>query len=182
MKRISAFIMVLCLISGLCACGKKSGNDYKFDVAALASEGKMTESKFNLGTDPGVIKNAYSDTDNSAEESFTESEGASTKKLSIDNFDYHYYKEYADNGISVIVNFGDAYGFENGLAMSKDVVDAVKGKYTLAAATEDQMYFLRGAADNCEVLSYTFGDYRLDFYFIDYFLSATTLTDTRYWK
>ena len=176
MKKVIALALAAC--TALCLCSCKKTEKAKSEIADLAKQGKMTESEFDLGTDPSVIINAFED----KKEELTVNEGESTVKLSLDNFDYHYYKSSKDNGISVIVNFGDAYGFENGQAMSDDVTKAIDGKYTLKTATPEQTYFLRDSAQNCEVLSYTFGNYRLEFYFIDYFLAATCLADMNYWQ
>ena len=139
----------------------------------------MPESEFALGTDISVIKNAFSSED--SEQELLVREGTETVVLSIDNFDFHYYKDKEQNGISVIVNFTNAFGFENGITMSNEIIEVLGEDYKLDAATEDQVYFLRSVTDGCEVLSYTYGDYKLEFYFIDYFLAATKLTDTRYW-
>ncbi|MBP3692328.1 MAG: hypothetical protein J6I80_03690 [Clostridia bacterium] len=176
MKRILAIVLVLCMAFAFCGCGGKKANIN--DIESKASKGEMPESEFALGTEISVIKNAFSD---DSEQELLVREGTETVVLSIDNFDYHYYKAKEQNGISVIVNFSNAFGFENGITMSNEIIEVLGDGYTLDAATDDQIYFLRSVTDGCEVLSYTYGDYKLEFYFIDYFLAATKLTDTRYW-
>lgn len=176
MKRVLAFLLVLCMAFAFCGCGNKKAD--LNDIESNASAGKMPESEFALGTEISVIKNAFSE---DSEQELLVREGNETVVLSIDNFDYHYYKNKEQNGISVIVNFTSAFGFENGITMSNEIIEVLGDNYTLDAATEDQVYFLRSVTDGCEVLSYTYGDYKLEFYFIDYFLAATKLTDTRYW-
>lgn len=176
MKRILAVVLIICMAFAFCGCGNKKTNVNK--IEEQVSQGKMAESEFALGTEISVIKNAFSD---ESEQELLVREGTQTAILSIDNFDYHYYKDKEQNGISVIVNFTNAFGFENGITMSNDIIKVLGEDYKLDAATEDQLYFLRSATEGCEVLSYTYGDYLLEFYFIDYFLAATKLTDTRYW-
>lgn len=177
MKRILAVILILCMTLAFCGCGSKKADVN--EIEEQASLGKMPESEFALGTEISVIKNAFSAED--SEQELLVREGTETVVLSIDNFDFHYYKDKEQNGISVIVNFTNAFGFENGITMSNEIIEVLGEDYKLDAATEDQVYFLRSATEGCEVLSYTYGDYKLEFYFIDYFLAATKLTDTRYW-
>lgn len=177
MKRILAFLLALCMIFAFCGCGGKK--EKVSEIEQQASKGVIPESEFALGTEISVIKNAFDP--EKSEEPLIVQEGSSTVLMTIDNYDFHYYKDKEQNGISVIVSYANAYGFENGITMSNDVIEVLGDKGKLAAATEDQLYFLRSATEGCEVLSYTYGDYELEFYFIDYFLAATKLTDTRYW-
>ncbi len=177
MKRVLAVLLILCMMFAFCGCGNKKADGN--DIEAQASQGKIPESQFALGTDVSVIKNAFDP--EKSEEPLLEREGESTVVMTIDNYDFHYYKDKKQNGISVLVSFTDAYGFENGITMSNDIIEVLGDKGKLDAATDEQVYFLRSATEGCEVLSYTYGDYKLEFYFIDYFLAATKLTDTRYW-
>lgn len=181
MKRIIAVILAMSFVFCLCSCGQEKKEKRDEGIVTKIKAGQMTGTKFSLGTDPAVIKNAYSGSDKD-ENALSISEGQSTVNMVTDNYDYHYYKKNEKNGISVIVNFGDAYGFENGIAMSQDVIDKLGDDFSFKDATEDQMYFLRSEAQNCQVLRYTFSNKRVDFYFIDSLLAATVLCNTQYWE
>ena len=134
---------------------------------------------------------AYSDTSSDEEtqdggempggDSVEKTEGEQTVQLSTGGELFYYEKARAEQGVSVIVSFGTAYGFQENIALKDDVRAAVNAEAQELTATPEQMFFFPVVDGSCDILRYTSGSYRLDFFFRDDFLVATTLTDTENW-
>ncbi len=189
MKKIISII--LCLFIACSFVGCKNNNkktEHTVDVQYYAKLGKIPEIDFAaLGTSEKQLTEYYGDgrtIDAGDHEHFVELnriEGNLTVRLDGGNLLYYYEKAKKDKGISVIISFDTAYDFEVGITMPQDVQDAISAEGTLSNATAEQLYFLPASDKNAKVLSYTFDNIRLDFFFINDFLSATVLTDTNNW-
>ena len=75
-----------------------------------------------------------------------------------------------------------AYGLELGGTVTKsDIEAAVAAPLTESVADADRLYFFPGYVESAKVLTATFENYRLDFFLLEDFLAAVTLTDTANW-
>ena len=157
------------------------------DVEYYAKLGKIKEVEFSLGTQEKDLSDHYGDgkiIDAGDHEHYVELnriEGNKTVRLDAGNLLFYYEKAKKEKGISAIISFDTAYDFEVGIAMPADIQNAITAKGTLTDATPEQLYFLPASDSDAKVLSYTFDNIRLDFFFINDFLSATVLTDTNNW-
>ena len=97
---------------------------------------------------------------------------------------YYLYKtRYEGYGISKIACMKNCYGFTVGATLKQDIIDGVNVEAVLIdEVSAESVDFLPGAASSgFTAVSYTSGDYTLTFYFLDDFLSFTTIQDDRYW-
>lgn len=189
MRKIISIFLVLCIALCFVGCkNDKNKTEHTVDVEYYAKLGKIPEVEFALGISESDLSDHYGDgkiIDAGDHEHYVElnkMEGNKTVRLDAGNLLFYYEKEKKQNGISVMISFDTAYDFEVGIAMPEDIQNAISAEGTLTDATADQLYFLPVSDDTAKVLSYTFDNIRLDFFFINDFLSATVLTDTNNWS
>ena len=188
MKRVLSLFLILVIAVLLTGCKKENKtSEHSIDVEYYAKLGKIPEIELSLHTSEKEVTDYYGDGrtidagDHDHYVELTRTEGELAVRLDAGNTIYYYEKANVKNGISVIVSFDTAYDFEVGISMPDDIKAAIAAEGTLTDATEDQLYFLPFVEGGAKVLSYTFDDNRLDFFFINDFLSATVLTDTNNW-
>ncbi len=190
MKRVISLLLALFMLSSLAACGdndddkvteKKQGEIDKYAVSGIVPEFEV-----KLGTSIDEVKSLFPADYEDADESkvmLSEIEGNTAVCMVTLNASFYYEKAKKDNGVSVVaVTGGNAYGLElGGMTTKSDVTAKLSSEYTEGTATADMQYFLPGVSENCEYLSVKYDAYRLDFFFVDDFLIAVTLTDTANW-
>lgn len=205
LKKYLSILLVAIIIMGFTGCNNNDDEtssemtssrvEHTVDVAFLAGKGQIPELPVKLGNSADMVEVIYNTQNSDQEESEDGQEdehehdfqleiyeGETTVKLSAGQANYYYLKENEENGISVMVNFDKSYDFDVGIAMIDDIKNAVEGEAIVSVPNKDDMFFFPAPPENCERLSYEIGAYRLDFYFVDDFLSATVLTDTVNWK
>lgn len=179
----------------------ESTEDYGIDVIALATAGEIPEQETKLGDSRQTVKDHYSQSADASSEGSgsdqSDTDDHSTKSLTIDdnedgNRDYikmstgeesFYYKKTASSKkISYIVNYTDAYGFAVGIAMPDDIKEAVRADAVEDTPVAADLFFLPEVPENCVRLSYTAGSNKLDFYFVDDFLSCIVLYSPVNWN
>ena len=196
MRKIVAMLLAGCLLFALSGCKNGEGGDasnassYDVDVLYYLGIGQIPEVEIKLGDTEDAVQTQYAVESTASEEGDVHEhgdigieriEGEKTVKLTNGNLSFFYEKEKADAGISVIASFDTAYGFEVGIALKDDVKNAIGTEATELEATSDQTFFFPVPVEGCQILRYTAGNYQLDFFFTDDFLSATTITDTANW-
>lgn len=189
MKRVISVLLAAFMLLSVAACGEK--NDKKDEkkqgeIDKYAVSGTVPELDVKLGTSIDEVKRLFPSDYEDADESkvmLGETEGNTAVCMITLNASFYYEKANKDNGVSVVaVTGGNAYGLELGGTTTKsDVTAKLSSDYTEGTATEDMQYFLPGVSENCAYLSVKYDAYRLDFFFVDDFLIAVTLTDTENW-
>ncbi len=200
MKKIVSLMLCLLMVIGIVGCGKTEGEkeeekpqnvsaEFKTNVTA----GKIPEVKFAVGTAASELDKYYSDTEKAMEEAhngggevhsdddmlLSSVEGFSTHTYEIGSEKYFYEKSKKDKGVSVICSLGDAYGFKHGTSKA-DVEAALEGlELQTLKAGESELYFV--PLIEAVILRYTEGDIRVDFYFNNNELVATTLLNFKNW-
>ena len=180
------------------------------DVVEYASKGEIYGCEFALGTSPEDIKAAYKygqntivvsseetasveATEESQEpiammEDLTVTEGmniqdAETIRLATGSAKFYYRFATADQGVSFIALFDDPFSYYVGLTTSDEIRRTVKAEPRYSGApNEHDLFFYFGVPENVTVLTYTFGDYDLCFYFENDRLSATTICAWNNWQ
>ena len=191
------------MLSSLSACGNKepAGDgttsktvvSHPVDVIGEAKAGKLTGTDVFIGRSAEEVKKLYhygeEDTLSTSLEADGEeplildiTEGETMVRMATGQVDYYYRKAKEEKGISMIVSMVDCYGFEAGITMPDDVKNAIAEEGTESAPTEDDLFFLPEVPADCLRLTYTAGSQQLDFYFVDEFLSAVTLSQPDWWK
>ncbi|MEE1239811.1 MAG: hypothetical protein UHO61_07810 [Acutalibacteraceae bacterium] len=186
MKKIFCFVLALTMITSFAACGKeKKEETAKVDIEYYAKLGEIPECDFKLGEDPENIKNTLSSEEQSAvsageEYAYNVTEGEKSVRIDNGDFSYFYEKEKSAAGISYIVSFDKAYGFETGASVL-DVKDALTGfSCTEEVADDNNVFFLMGT-ENGSVLKYTFDDTVIIFVFQENELFATAIYSIDNW-
>ena len=96
-------------------------------------------------------------------------------------FQYYYYKDKADKGVSYIVSFEKAYGFEIG-TLSLEIKNALPGfSFTEEKLDDDNGFFVLGATEG-KVYKYSFEKNTVSFVFVDDALYATAIYTTDDWE
>ncbi len=182
MKRLIALCLSVLMVLSFASCG---ANKPKLSPAEIsAAEGKLDGVKYPLRTNPDTIIEYYEDyIEQNGEESnylFVEEGKETTSIMTLSDL-YYYENDKVDNGVAVAVSFQNVFGYEVGITLMEDIKADLGGEVTTFTATEEQMYFFPSYEENCEVLSVMCGDFKLEFFFINGFLSVTSLTDTTLW-
>lgn len=195
MKKLTALLLSVCMLFVLCACGgnkdntdSTSSNTQTIDLVALMKQGKIPEAEFTIGTPVDTILNSQSTDEETTDDGHNHEdimfeEGNRSNSISLEGVKYYYEKEKESSGISSIVCQFNAYGFEiSEITGKSDVINTFSGiEYTEHTATNDEIYFLPFEIEDCEVLTYTADNFRLDFFFVDNSLLAVNLVDTTLW-
>lgn len=181
MKRFVCFVLSLVFVFSFAACNNKDKKDKDvIDIEYFVKLGQIPECEYSIGYDIENLKNALSE--NTDEESYYDFNEGKTKS-SIDNGSYRFYYKNAnkDNGISYIVSFEKAFGFDTG-CVSIEILDAFEDiDFTEEELNDDNSFFLFGAPEGT-LYKYEFGDYTVAFVFIDNALSATAVYTTDEWE
>ncbi|MBO5020486.1 MAG: hypothetical protein J6D52_07470 [Clostridia bacterium] len=186
MKKIIAIFLSIFLILSITACNNKetSSNTSSIDVEYYAKLGSMPECEYTIGNDIETIKNDLEEHYNDKTEDhavYDVIEGEETVLIDGGDFQYYYYKDKADKGISYIVNFEKAFGFDIG-TVSVEIKDALKDfKYTEESFNDDNSFFVLGA-DSGKVIKYEFSSNTVSFVLVNDALYATALYKTDDWE
>lgn len=199
MKKLLSLFLCLCLLFSFTGCGeKKKSNTNKVDLEYYAKLGQMPEAEYTLGADIDNVINEltkkfddyqnshgddpdHSHDHNQADFMFDVTEGE--KNVLIDNgtINYYYNKKNKDKGISYIVNYDTAFGFEIGTVSSE--VRKYLSDYDLKEEplTEDNAFFV-SYLTNGTVINTKIEDVAILFVFEDNQLFATAIYDTNNWN
>ena len=186
MKKIIAIFCIFLLSFSVTACNKDdtSSNTSTVDVEYYAKLGSMPECEYKLGNDIETVKKdleaLYND-ETLDHAVYDVVEGEETVLVDGGDFQYYYYKDKADKGVSYIVNFEKAFGFDIG-TVSVEIKNALKNfKYTEEDFNDDNSFFVLGA-DSGKVLKYQFSSNTVSFVLVNDALYATALYKTDDWE
>ena len=165
MKKLICLMLSLCFILTLTACGNKDKkNDNALDLEYYAKLGQIPEADYTLGTDVQKVTDElkalrdkadaeHQDDPNhnhghDEEEFYFEIvEGQNNVLLDNGNICYYYNKANKDKGISYIVSYDSAYGFELGTVIL-EVKEALAGYELIEEPlTEENAFFASYAFD-----------------------------------
>lgn len=192
MKKVICLIVCFCCVLTLAACGNNGKNDkVGVDLAYYAKLGQMPEAKFTLGANPDEVINELDGImdqenaehvedpnhahDHDQEEFYFERvEGEKNVLLDNGNLCYYYSKANKDKGISYIVSYDAAFGFQLGTVIL-EVKDAIGDiEYTEEPLTEENAFFASYVIDGT-VLKAEFENSTIVFVFQENELFATAI-------
>lgn len=185
MKRFFSFILSFMMIFTFSACGNKNNDDNKIsiDVEYYAKLGQIPECEYKIGDSVEKIENELETTQlESDHDHDTLQIVEGEKSVLIDNGSYCYYylKEKKDKGISYIVSYNDAFGFEIG-TLSFKIKEALKSfDFQEENINNENAFFMLSNTGN--LLRYTFSDYTVLFIFENDALCATAFYLTKDWQ
>ena len=185
MKKFICVLLSLLFLFSFVACGnneEQSGSE--IDLEYYVKLGQIPESEYQIGSDPEEIKQKLKDAADKSEhghEVYDVIEGENNVLIDGGLYNYYYKKANKSNGISYLISYETAFGFEIGDVIV-EVRDAFKGiKFKEEPLTEENTFFLPGASDG-SVLTTEISDYTVSFVFVDNALCATALYLTDEWK
>lgn len=185
MKRLLSLVLAFVMIFIFAACkdneGKKDSNS--IDIEYYANLGQMPECEYSLGESVSKINDELSKQFESSDiEEMVYNVSENGNRVLIDNgqFKYYYLKENEADGISYIVSFDTAFGFEIG-TLIVEVKDALSDfEYKTAEISKDNVFFLFGSPDG-SVITCEFEENTVMFVFENNALCATALYKTSDW-
>ncbi|MBE6749743.1 MAG: hypothetical protein E7560_01090 [Ruminococcaceae bacterium] len=182
MKKILSILLVFVLIFSFAACSnaKTSSDDYDIDIEYYANLGKIPECEYAIGTSVEEIKDWFEAESESSEAPYSVIEGKSDVLIQTGNYDFYYKKANEDDGVTYIISYENAFGFDIG-----DVVVSVKEQlgsfdFTEEAINEDNAFFLFGSPEG-KVITLEFERYNVMFVFEENALCATAIYDNSVW-
>ncbi len=178
MKRFLSFILCIIFVFSFSACGKNSsGSDHSVDIEYYAKLGQIADLDYKLGDDIEDTKTALSETiDEDGEPLYFDYTSGDYTVMTDGTVCCCYKTEDADSGISHIVKYGDAFGFNVG-AVSTEVRDTMSDMgYTATErdAKDGELFFLPASA-GITVLEYQIKENTVLFVFQEHALSATVV-------
>lgn len=191
MKKTVCLILVLLFCVLAASCGKKEEKKTpEINLEYYAKFGEIPEVPCKLGTDPKTLKSELSKTDEESEttdgdtktgeNAYMVTEGEETVSIQNGIYVFCYGKDREDKGISYIVDFSTAYGFEQGTIISQIKKKLDPYPYTERKASQDELFAMFGEVDR-DILEYRFDNRTLLFVFEENALVATILYDTTLW-
>ncbi len=198
MKKLTALLLCLVFVLSLGGCKSKpeesqnneSGSAY--NLSEILKSGKIPDTKYALFTAVDTIKteNHYGEEivgeqvhDHSDGNGLFVEEGNRSVKMSLDADCYYYEKGEEDKGISSIVAFNDVLGLLIGTSTSNDVRIAFNDvTFEERELSNMQVYFFPYEVTGAKALTFTEGDRKIDFVFMEDMLIAINLYDTSVWS
>ena len=154
------------------------------DLEYYVKLGQIPESEYQIGSDPEVIKEklkAIADNPENDHAVYDVIEGNQNVLIDGGLYNYYYKKANKSNGISYLISYDTAFGFEIGdvIVEFKDAFKDIEFKEE--PLSEKNAFFLPGTSEG-SVLKTTISDFTVSFIFVDNALCATALYLTDEWK
>ena len=190
MKKIAALILALLMVFSFTACkkdkAKKNAEKHSVNIEEYAKKGKIPEIKYSLGQDVEVLLSALeADAEEQGlelDDAYNIYEGEDKVLISAGGYEFYYFSDNEDKGISYIVSYQDAYGFTHDITLINEVEKVLSNyKYKKEDITDKNAFFMMGVSEGT-VLSAEFGKNTVSFVFVDNALSATAIYKTQDWK
>lgn len=179
MKRFLSLILCIIFVLSLVACDKSSGgkNDHSIDVEYYAKLGQISDLNYKLDDSIENAKNKLSETtDDHGESLYFDYTSGDYTVMTDGSVCCCYKTDDETSGITHIVKYGGAYGFNVG-AVSTQVRDTMSemGYDTEEREAKSGELFFLPAAANMTVLEYEIENNTVLFVFQEHALSATVI-------
>lgn len=187
MKRFLCLILSLFLVFSFVSCANNDEKTDKnlVDVEYFAKLGQIPECEYKIGDSSEKIKKELEATQSDSQDehqhdSLQVVEGEKSVLIDNGNYCYYYLKEKSNKGISYIVSFDNAFGFEIGVSSAKIKKALSEFEYKEEPVNSENAFFMLSTSG--DLLRYTFSDYTLNFVFDNDSLCATALYLTEDWQ
>lgn len=185
MKKVLCLILAMVFVFSLCGCSKDGEKKDKnnIDIEYYANLGQMPECKYSLNESINKIKDELSkEFDSSDIEEMVYNVSEKGNRVQIDNGQYKYYylKDKEDKGVSYIVNFDTAFGFEIGTSAAEIEMALEDFDFKTEEISKDKVFFLLGAPEG-NIIECSFEGNTVMFVFENHALCATALYNTSDW-
>ena len=186
MKRLVCLLLCFIFVFSFTACGKddKKENKNGIDIEYYAKLGQMPELNYPLGTDVEKVKNelsAAAESEEGEHSVYSVTEGENNVLIDNGEVCYYYKKANPEKGISYIVNYGKAYGFEIG-TVSLEIKEALKEFNPVEEPlTEENAFFMFGV-ESGSIIKCSFDENTVLFVFNENALCATAIYVSKEWE
>ncbi len=183
MKKALCLLLSVIFIFSLTACnnGSKFDKD-SVDIEYFAKLGQMPECEYSLGASVAEVKDQLSAAAEEDEEKyFYVDEGENTVLLDNGTYNFYYLKNKESDGISYIVNYATAYGFEIGTVILEVENALADFDYTKEQISNENAFFLLGPAEG-NVIKLEFEENTIMFVFQNNALCATAIYLNTDWE
>ena len=195
MKKLLCLLLTISVLFAFSGCDQEQNKDnsstpsqyvHSTNILAYAEKGEIPEVPFKLGESIETVEANFSSTlpegDEMAHLFITE--GELTVQMEGGSSMFFYEKANKESGVSVIVAKAEAFKLSmGGIYRGEDIIDMIDSEdYTRTTATDADVFFLPGSADQYECITYKTGDFILKFILTDGYACATTLTNPAVWN
>ena len=183
MKKILSLILCIAFLITLTACSRGGGQkDHSIDIKHYAKLGQINDVEYKLGGDVDSAKKSLSSTaedtvdEHGHEEFYYDYESGDYTVLTDGSVCCCYKTQDKSNGITHIVKYGGAYGFNPGTISTQLRDTMIKLGFTAKEreANNNELFFLPSSTD-LTVLEYKISDHTVLFVFQEHALSATVI-------
>lgn len=176
------FLLIFAILLTSCGAKDKSSNDNYIDIDYYANLGQIPECQVDLGDSASDTENILKKATPENEEAFFEiDEGKDNVLLNNGVYNCYYKTKKKDNGISCIVTFDKAFGFEIG-TLSIEIKEALSSFELVEESVNDKNAFFVWGVSNGSILKYKTDKNTLTFVFSDNALCATAIYKTSDWE
>ncbi len=183
MKKIISILLSLLLLFSFTACGdnSKSNSDIA-DLSYFAKLGQIPECEYKIGDSTETVNAELKKAAETSEDAVYDFiEGEENALIDGGLYNFYYKKENAQKGISYIVSYDKAFGFEIG-TLWVEIENAYEDiKFKQEEMNDNNSFFLLGNPEG-KVLKTEVSDYTVSFLFVDNALCATAIYITNDWK
>lgn len=186
MKKFLCVFLSLLMLFSFAACGKekdKKDSD-TVDIEYFVKLGKLPECEFKIGTDHKEIEEKLSqanpEDDDHDHETYQIVEGKKSVLIDAGAYCYYYLKEKKEEGISYIVSYESAFGFDLG-TVSTEIEKALGDiEYNSGKVDKEKAFFV--FSEDATAIECTISKYTLMFIFENDALCATAIYLTKDWQ
>ena len=188
MKKFISILLVFLIVFSFASCKnkKKDDNSNSVDIEYYAKLGKFPESEFKIGTSAEEIENSLSssssdeDEEDHDHETYQIIEGKSSILIDAGSYCYYYLKDKKEKGISYMLSYEKAFGFEIG-TVSTEVKKTLSGlNYKEGEVDRDKAFFV--ISEDASAIECTISKYTVMFIFENDALCATAIFLTEDWQ
>ena len=183
MKKLLCLVLCIIFVFSFTACGASGGQKgHSIDIKYYAKLGQINDIEYKLGGDIDSAQKSLSanseDTsdEHGHEEFYYDYESGDYTVLTNGSVCCCYKTQDKSSGITHIVKYGDAYGFNQGTISTqlRDIMNDLGFQATEREANQNELFFLPSSAD-ITVLEYQISNNTVLFVFQEHALSAPVI-------
>ncbi len=196
MKKILALILVLVFMLSFAACAdeeeqeylyipesqtkneilKKAENGIMSPVSVLDAEGDSVSGEVSLFMLRSDLVSRFT------EDGLYTTKGDRYTCVSTGDISFYFLSDNVENGVVSMIHFDSVYDFDHGISTADNVIARLGQPDSRENVSGDGLWFMPYSTGvTCDRLSYKAGDNTLSFYFLNGFLTMTSLSVTKLW-
>lgn len=196
MKKILSIILSMLFVMCFTGCSDEVEQDYlyipqsqtKNEILNKAERGIMSpvqvlDANGNYISGEVSLFMLKSDLENRfTQEGLYTTEGDRYTCISAGDISFYFLADNIENGVISMIHFDSVYDFDHGISTPDNIIERLGQPVLRENVSGDELWFMPYSTGiTCDRLSYKAGDNTLSFYFLDGFLSMTSLSVTKLW-